>query len=249
MEPVVHLIDVTVFQLPDGTTSADWFRDALQALNLEEGVDLKIYQGTSGDFPPLDRLDRNREGIIISGSGAAVFEEKSWIPPLLKFIREAHSRDIWMLGVCFGHHALAVALGGKVEPNPRGMEMGTVIIFLTPEGEKSPLFCGFRSGDRVNLVHKTQVTRLPEGATRLAFNQMTSTQAFRIGRSFGFQAHPELTPVQLRQLVSMLGDIMMVKERVIDDQEHMNNFIQSFMDAPAGRLILKNFTDIISQKK
>jgi GMP synthase-like glutamine amidotransferase len=249
MKPFVHLLDVTDFELPDGTTSGDWFKDAFEVLGIDEMIEYNVYDGTLGSFPDLDELEGNKGGIIISGSGGAVFEEKQWIPPLLQYIREVHSRGVWMLGVCFGHHALATALGGEVKPNPRGREMGTVIIFLTEEGKKSRLFKGFRSGDRVNLVHKTHVTRLPENAKRLAFNQLTPTQSFQIGRSFGFQPHPELTPVQLKQLVDMFGDIMMEKEGFIDDEDHMKNFSHSFMDAPAGRLILRNFIDIISEKQ
>jgi GMP synthase (glutamine-hydrolysing) len=166
----------------------------------------------------------------------------------MQFIREVHGRDGWFLGVCFGHQALAWALGGKVELNSRGREMGTVPLFLTPEGEKSPLLKGFSSGDLVNLVHKTHVTRMPEGGILLAYNQMTPNQAFSIGRSFGFQPHPEFTPVQMRLLTDMYGSVLVRKEGFLDDESHLGNFRDSFRQTPSSMAILRNFTRMVSEE-
>ena len=205
MKPTIHLIDLTGFTLADGTKSTDWFREAFGSLDPRESIELLAYDGIAGAFPDLSEAGSPGHGIIISGSSGPVFEEKPWIPPLIRFLREAHERNTWILGICFGQHVLARALGGEVAFNPRGREMGTVPIYLTPAGEKSFLFRGFASGDSVNLAHRTHVTRMPCGAVRLAFNQMTPTQAFQIGRSFGVQPHPEFTPSVLVQLTELYG--------------------------------------------
>jgi GMP synthase (glutamine-hydrolysing) len=237
----LHLIDVTGFTLRDGTRSADWFADALAALGISDRVRLIVHDGIEESLPdPADCCDYGR-GVVVSGSYGPVYQEKPWIPPLIDFIREVHVRGGWFLGVCFGHHALALALGGEVEPNPRGREMGTVSIELTPEGERSPLLAGMRSGDTVNLIHRTHVSRMPDGAVRLAFNGMTPVQSFQAGHSFGYQPHPELTPNQLRMLTELYGHVLVRVEHFLEDGEHLEAFKESFEETPSSMAVLKNF--------
>ncbi len=247
MKTAIHLIDVTDFRLLDGTGSADWFRGAFEALGLLDEIDFIVYDGTAGEFPPVDEVSDGGNGIIVTGSAGPVYEDKPWIPPLLEFLEEAHRARCWILGVCFGHHALAAALGGEVRENPRGREMGTVRIYLTPEGRSSPLFEGFESGGTANLIHRTHVTRMPEGAVRLAFNPMTRVQSFNLGRSFGYQPHPEVTPPILEQLSRMYAAVLIRKEHFVDDADHLEDLIAAFEETPASRLILKNFVDMISK--
>ena len=246
MSAIIHLIDVTDFTLTDGSKSADWFRAAFAALGLREEVELHVHDGTTGSFPTIEDAAGSGRGIIVTGSAGPVYEEKPWIPPLLDFLAHAHRARCWILGVCFGHHALAVALGGEVSENPRGREMGTVRIHLTPEGLSSPLLAGLGPSAKVNLVHRTHVTRIPEGAVRLAYNRMTSIQSFGIGRSFGYQPHPEMTPRILEQLSRMYAAVLIRKERFVDDEAHLEDFISTFEETPASMGVLENFIGMIT---
>ena len=245
MKKKIYLLDVTDFTLSDGSNSGEWFSDAFDDLDLFFEADLIICDGIEGELPNLEEIALKGDAILISGSYGPVYEDKPWILRLQDYIREAHSRKVWMLGICFGHQALAEALGGKVVPNPRGREMGTVMIHLTSEGKKSPLLKGISSGDPVNISHLTHVTELPESAVRLAFNQMTSVQAFSLGRSFGYQPHPEFGPVQLCLLVEMLRNVLIRKERFLDDERHLENFKRSFMETPASKAVLRNFVRMV----
>jgi GMP synthase-like glutamine amidotransferase len=249
MKPIIHFIDVTDFTLPDGTGGADWFRDAFEDLGLLGAIEFIVHDGTAGAFPRLAEAARAGHGIVVPGSSGPILEKKPWITPLIEYLKEAHGENAWILGICFGHHALASALGGQVAFNSRGREMGTVPVYLTKEGEACPLFRDFVSGDLANLVHRTHVTKLPRGAVRLAFNQMTPTQAFRLGRSFGIQPHPEFTPSVLVQLTALYGRVLIGKEHFLDDVEHLENFKRTFHDAPSFRLTLRNFVEMVASEE
>ena len=245
MEKKINLIDVTDFSLPDGSGSREWFTEAFDDLGLLSEVDLRIWDGISGELPSLDSIALAGDAVMISGSYGPVFAEKEWIGRLLEFIQQAHSKDIWMLGICFGHLAIAQALGGKVTPNPRGRELGTVMISLTPEGEKSALLDGLSQGVHVNISHMTHVSELPDSAVRLAFNRMTPVQSFSMGKTFGYQPHPEFGPKQLKLLADMLGNLLVRKEKYLDDKAHLQDFKNSFLETPASKAVLRNFVRMI----
>jgi GMP synthase (glutamine-hydrolysing) len=244
----IHLIDVTDFSLPDGSGSALWFSDAFERLGLSGESDLIVHDGTDASFPALEECCGPGRGVIVSGSYGPIWEDKAWIPHMFDFLGKVHQRGGWLLGICFGHQAIAHLLGGEVTVNPRGREMGTVPVYLTPEGRKSPLLDGFESGDMAALAHRTHVSRLPEGAVRLAYNRMTPNQSFSIGRSFGFQPHPELTPRLLRLMMDMYGKVLVRKEKFVDSEEHLELFRDSFVETPSSMAVLRNFTRLTASE-
>jgi len=162
-QATIHLIDVTDFTLADGSGSAHWFTEAFETLGLGARARLVVHDGIADGLPEVDECCGPGRGVVVSGSYGPIRQNKPWIAPLMDFIRRVHGRGGWLLGICFGHHALAAALGGEVGMNPRGREMGSVPLFLTPDGRRSPLFEGFTSGELVNLVHRTHVSRMPPG--------------------------------------------------------------------------------------
>jgi len=87
----IHLIDVTDFNLPDGSGSADWFSGAFETLGLGDRADLVIHDGAEGDLPAVPDCVGGGTGTIVSGSRGPVSEQKDWIPPLMDLIREIHS--------------------------------------------------------------------------------------------------------------------------------------------------------------
>src|SRR5690606_17222156 len=63
------------------------------------------------------------DAAIITGSAAGVYEDDPWIGDLLDWVRAARGRTK-LVGVCFGHQAMAQALGGRVEKVERGWGVG-----------------------------------------------------------------------------------------------------------------------------
>ena len=154
---------------------------------------LKTYRAMDGAFPEhINACD----GYIVTGSAAGVYEDHSWMEPLMAFIRKAHDADIPLLGICFGHQAMAQALGGEVVKWPDGWGVGVKPTHF----ERRPVAKAELPDDAVvQLVyfHQDQVTRLPEGAERLASNDFCDEAGFTLSTTDGvetvlcLQGHPE----------------------------------------------------------
>lgn len=71
------------------------------------------------------------DGVIITGSPASVHDDMPWVAPLLDQIREAFQSETPIFGACFGHQAIAVALGGGVTHNPKGWAFGLLDMQVT----------------------------------------------------------------------------------------------------------------------
>ncbi len=99
-----------------------------------------------------------------------------------------------MFGACFGHQAIAKALGGTVARNPGGWVFGLTETRM--EGAKLRLYA----------AHLEQVTGLPPGADPLGGNDDCPVGAFRIGQTvLTTQYHPEMTPDFAAALVAEYG--------------------------------------------
>lgn len=135
----------------------------------------------SFDFPSLDAYDL----IVPMGAPWGAWDDAcigNWLQPELAWVRDAVSRDIPVLGICFGGQLLARALGGTVERATKP-EIGWTAIHsddqsLVPAG---PWFQFHYDG-----------WTIPDGAAEVARNSVSS-QAFVYGRSLAVQFHPELT--------------------------------------------------------
>ncbi len=131
------------------------------------------------------------DGWIISGASDSVHDGLPWLPAAKTGIARAVESGHAVLGVCFGHQLLAVALGGEVQSNPRGWELGSAFVELTERGAADAIFSGFEARFAVYETHQERVISLPPSAETLATNGM-GLQAFRVGtRAFGVQFHPE----------------------------------------------------------
>lgn len=154
-----------------------------------------VYPVKDGVFPEtLEGID----GVMITGSPASVRSGADWVVRLLALIRELHARGIPMFGACFGHQAIALALGGEVGDNPGGWVFGQVEARFA-DGRAMPVYAS----------HSEQVTALPEGAEVIAEGPGCPVAGFVIGRGvMTTQYHPEMEPGFIAALVDYLEDEM-----------------------------------------
>jgi GMP synthase (glutamine-hydrolysing) len=182
-------------------------------------------------FPTLDRFG----GVLVTGSLESVTEPTPWMERASRWLVDA-ARHVPVLGVCFGHQLLAWALGGRVERNPRGPEVGTREVTLTDAGRKDPLFSGLPNPLLVQENHEDHVPSAPPGATVLAQNEHAPVQAFAHGNIRAVQFHPEFDAARNRIVLGELRDGLERRHRGLADEA-----LASIRDTQAAERVLSNW--------
>lgn len=157
----------------------------------------RVYDLPAGQFPHrLDEFDL----CLITGSRASVYEDLPWVEQLLAWIRQLWQARIPTAGICFGHQAIAQALGGQVEKAETGWGGGVHRLTITqPEAWMEP----FQPSLDLLYLHQDQVVRLPEGAAPLGRTDHCPQAFYRLGTTMlGIQAHPELSASYLATVLA-----------------------------------------------
>ena len=168
----------------------DWLAEAGCALHL-----CRPYAGD--DVPALAAYD----GFLVLGGpmGADADAEHGWLPPVKDRVRDAVAAGLPTLGICLGHQLIAVALGGTVERNPRGQQLGLLEVGWTDAAGQDGLVGPLASPRRGVQWNDDIVTRLPPEATLLAATAAGEVQAARFAPTvWGVQLHPEVDVEVLR---------------------------------------------------
>lgn len=209
----------------------DWFRSAWDGCRHPLEIRHVL------DPEPVDLEEYS--GMILSGSPSSAYDRDEWIARLSEIIREAVDRKLPTLGVCFGHQLIAQALGGRVEPNPKGWEIGDPEVELTEVGRNDPLFAGTPNPFRAIQSHRDIVTEVPEGAVLLAGNDLTAVQAYALGDHVrAVQFHPEMTPAHLNYILAPRRE-RILQASGIDIEE----VLPTVRPTPDARRIFRNFED------
>ena len=142
---------------------------------------------------------------MVGGSGryGAFHNEEPWYQPTLELLRRLVESGKPLFSSCWGHEALAVALGGRVQMDPEGYELGLLPVTLSPQGREDPLFSTLPDPFITPLGHQEQVVELPRDGVLLASTQRCRIQAYRIKNRpvYSTQFHPELSSGRLWERV------------------------------------------------
>jgi GMP synthase (glutamine-hydrolysing) len=135
---------------------------------------------------PWEKIEKLRpRGIILSGGPASIYEHGA--PTIPNWVFE---RGLPVLGICYGMHALAHQLGGKVVPSDH-REYGHAT--LNQGDIESPIFDGMPPSMPVWMSHGDRITQLPPGFQSIAYSDNSPFAAMSDGRNvFGIQFHPEV---------------------------------------------------------
>ena len=136
------------------------------------------------------------DAVIVLGGGMHPDEEAQygWLRPELEYLGGLLERGTPVLGVCLGSQLLARAAGATVFRSAEP-EVGWLPVELTEAAATDPVAASLPERfDAFQWHHYTH--DLPAGAVELARSRVC-TQAFRLGRAWGVQFHPEVRAPQV----------------------------------------------------
>ncbi|MEM6534025.1 MAG: type 1 glutamine amidotransferase, partial [Pseudomonadota bacterium] len=143
------------------------------------------------------------DAILVTGAAAGVYEDHPWMNPLMDFIRWAGAAQTPQIGICFGHQAIAQALGGQVRQSNKGWGIGRHEYTL----HTRPGWMNGYAADTfaLGVSHKDQVEVLPPAAEIIASSAFTpyAALAYPAANAISFQGHPEFSPGAMKALYSV----------------------------------------------
>jgi GMP synthase (glutamine-hydrolysing) len=155
-----------------------------------------------------------------------------------QLVRDVVAARTPLLGICFGHQLIAQALGGEVQRNPRGREIGTVRVERTQD---DPIFAGLPRTFDVHGTHVDAVVRLPSGAAVLARTALDEVASFRVGDTTrAVQFHPEFDADVMRSYLRARAHL------VASEGGDPTALLANVHGGTRGRDVLRNFVRWLS---
>ena len=169
---------------------------------LGEGVATVRFDVQSGRLPDDPTA---YQGAIVTGSAAGVYDDLPWISPLLDWLRAARGKTR-LVGICFGHQAMAQAFGGHVEKSDRGWGVG---LHRYDVASHEPWMYPRAPAVSIAVSHQDQVVTAPPDARVVAACDFTPYAALAYddptpggpNGAVSFQCHPEFQPEYAAALV------------------------------------------------
>ncbi len=181
----------------------DWI-GAGMGLERDQVTVITVFEGEA--LPDPNRF----AGVVVTGSSAMVSHRETWSESTAEWLREAVRHTTPVLGICYGHQLLAHALGGRVGPNPRGRQIGTVRVRLVEKAEDDALLTGFGGSLRAHTTHAEAVLELPDAAARLGSSTGDPNTAFSFGTAaWGVQFHPEFDAYVMRRYIEERRELLL----------------------------------------
>jgi GMP synthase (glutamine-hydrolysing) len=207
------------FLIPDGYSkeSRDQFAQVGMSLAGQLYADLLVhylpdaeydlwYSSDPGATPPTDQQLADYAGVIWPGCNLTIYHDDPRVKQHLDLCGRAYEAGVPQIGSCWAIQLANYVAGGEVGPHPKGREMGIgTKIQLTDAGKKHPMFAGKPEVYSHLVSHDDHVTRLADGATRLAGNDWSPVHAcevrYKNGIFWGMQYHPEYNLHEMARLM------------------------------------------------
>lgn len=152
-------------------------------------VSCEAFKATEYHFPDLKN---GYTHLILTGSEASILEMEKWVHQEIDLIHEGVKNGVSILGSCYGHQILAVALAGSsYVQRCTHPEIGWISIQITEDngllGKKRSVF-SFSS-------HFDEVVDLGDEFLIFSTSEKCKIQAFQMKNKpiWGLQIHPEIS--------------------------------------------------------
>ena len=158
----------------------------------EPSIRTRTYDVVGGELPADAR---ECDAWIITGARYDAYRDEPWIVALRKFIASVLEHRGRLVGVCFGHQAVARALGGRAA-NTGTWKAGPQMLHV----DATPWFEG--GSVRVNAMHQDVASEMPPGARTIASGDTAEHPMFIVGDTIlCIQDHPEYDADYITALV------------------------------------------------
>jgi len=215
----------------------DWI-GAGMGLDRNRVTVIAVFEGE--ELPDPERF----AGVVVTGSSAMVSQRETWSERTAAWLRGAVRGATPVLGICYGHQLIAHALGGRVGPNPRGRQIGTVRVRLAENAEDDALLAGFGGSLRAHTTHSEAVLELPDAAVRLGSSAGDPNAAFSFGpATWGVQFHPEFDAYVMRRYIEERRSLLSAENIDADDR------LAAVEDCPDAATLLRRFAELLSGRR
>ena len=152
----------------------------------EEKIIFDTYDCQKGALPP----DINAyDFYITTGSKASVYDGLAWVDDLVRFIQTLDKHKKKLIGICFGHELIAVALDVAVEKSDKGWGIG----MASNQMISHPAWMQEKPKELNILVsHQDQIVELTDDAMVIAGSDFCPYFMVQWNEHFlSIQGHPE----------------------------------------------------------
>jgi len=160
----------------------------------------EAFKATRRQFPDLDG---GYTHLILTGSEASIMDRESWVYEEVELIQEAVEKGLSVLGSCYGHQLLALALLGKLHVQRcLKPEVGWIPIQI----ERESGLLGKKGSAFSFSIHFDEAVNLSDAFLVLASSRDCRIQAFQMRRRpvWGLQIHPEIDISSAKKFLNKL---------------------------------------------
>ncbi|HEY4251540.1 MAG TPA: type 1 glutamine amidotransferase [Roseomonas sp.] len=217
---------------PEPLAAAHGSYGAMVRRLLGPGRDSVVFDAEGGALPAAATAC---DAYVLTGSPAGVYDDLPWIPGLIRFLQAARGQAK-LVGICFGHQAMAMAFGGAVIQSPKGWGIG---LHRYTVRHRAPWMAGDTAAEIAAAAsHQDQVVECPPGARIIADSAFTPYAALDYGDAISFQFHPEFSPAFATALIEARrnrfgagADAAIASYAAPDDGARIGGWIRRFLDA------------------